>query len=108
MNFNQYFASDADYRFFGRSAYEQQHFRSSIKFSTHKIKSGKLIAGTVKSSLKGTIERYVARDNAFSFMSSVKGIPVHWKQFLYDLLALIKQLGIHRYFLTLPCADLRW
>ena len=66
LNFNQYFASVADYRFCGRSAYEQQHLRSSIKFSTHKIKPGKFTAGTVKSNLKGRIERYVARDNAFS------------------------------------------
>ena len=39
-------------------------------------------------------------------MSSVKGIPAYWKQFLYDVLAL--QLGILTYFLTLSCADLRW
>ena len=34
--------------------------------------------------------------------------PVNWKQFLYDVLVMIKQLGIPTYFLTLPCADLRW
>ena len=40
-------------------------------------------------------------------MSSVKGTP-YWKQFLYDVLAMVKQLGIPTYFLTLSCADLRW
>ena len=74
----------------------------------HKIKPGKLAVGTVKSNLKGTIERYVARDNALSFMSSVNGTLVHWKQFLYDVLAMIKQVVIHTYFLTLPFADRRW
>ena len=40
-------------------------------------------------------------------MSSVKGRP-YWKQFLYDVLAMVKQLGIPTYYLTLSCADLRW
>ena len=74
----------------------------------HKIKPGKLTAGTVKSNIRGAIEMFVARDNAFSFMSSVKGTPAYWKQFVYDVLAMVKQLGIPTYFLTLSCADLRW
>ena len=31
----------------------------------------------------------------------------YWKQLLYDVLAMVKQLGIPTYFLTLSCADLR-
>ena len=74
----------------------------------HKIKPGTLTAGTVKSNFKGTRERFVAKDNAFSFMSSVKGTPAYWKQFLFDVLAMVKQLGTPTYFLTLSCGDLRW
>ena len=74
----------------------------------HKIKPGTLTAGTVKSNFKGTIERFVARDKAFLFMSSVKGTLAYWKQFLYDVLVMVKELGIPTYFLTLSCADLRW
>ena len=47
----------------------------------HKIKPGTLTAGTVKSYNKGTIGNFVARDNAFSFMSVEKGAPTYWKQF---------------------------
>ena len=71
LNINQYFASDADYIFFARSAREQHHLLSSINFPMHKTKSGTLTAETVESNYKGTIERILARDNAFSFMSSV-------------------------------------
>ena len=53
----------------------------------HKIKPGTLAAGMVKNNLKGTIERFVASDNPFSFMSSVKKTPAYWKHFLYDVLA---------------------
>ena len=41
-------------------------------------------------------------------MSSIKGTPTYWKQFSYDVLAIVKQLGIPTYFLTLSSADLRW
>ena len=41
-------------------------------------------------------------------MSSVKGTPTYWKQFPHEILAMVKQLGIPTYFLTLSCADLRW
>ena len=106
VNFNQHFVSGADYIFFARSVYEQYHLRSSINFAMNKIKPDTITAGTVKSNFKATIESFVARDNAFSFMSSVKGTPAYWKQFLYDVLAMVKQLGIPTYFLTLSCADL--
>ena len=76
-------------------------------FST-KIKRGTLTAGPVKSNFKGTVERFVPSDNAFSFMRSVKGIPAYWKQFLYHILAMVKQLGLQSYFLTLSCTDVTW
>ena len=108
LKFNQWFASDADYIFFARSVYEQYHLRSSINFAMHKIKPGTLTSETVNNNFKGIIERFVASDNALSFMSLVKGIPAYWKQFLYDVLAMVQQLGIPTYFLTLSSADLRW
>ena len=82
--------------------------RSSIKFAMHNVKLGALTTGIVQSNFKGRIKRFVARDNAFSFMSSAKGTPAYWKQFLFDVLAMVKQLGIPTYFLTFLYADLRW
>ena len=41
-------------------------------------------------------------------MRSVLGIPAYWKHFLYEELAMVKQLGMPTYFLTLSCADLKW
>ena len=56
----------------------------------HKIKPGKIAAGTIKINFKERIETFIASDNAFSFISSVKGIPVNWKQFSYEVLAMVK------------------
>ena len=39
---------------------------------------------------------------------SSKETPAYWKQFLYDVLVMVKQLGILTCFLTLSCAHLRW
>ena len=107
MNFNQYFASDVDYIFFARSVHDQRHLRLSINLDMTKIKPVTLTAGMVTNTLKGTIQKFVASDNAFSFLSSVKGTPAYWKRFSYDVLAMVKQLGIPTYFLTLSYADLR-
>ena len=79
LNLNQCFASDADYVFFARSVFEQHHLRSSINFAMHKIKPGTFTAGTVKNNFKETMERFVASENDFPFMNSVKGTPAHLK-----------------------------
>ena len=55
----------------------------------HKVKPGTLTAETVTKNFKGTIVRFVASDNAFSFMSPVKLTPAYWKQFLCDVLLMV-------------------
>ena len=64
----------------------------------HKITSGAPTAETIKNSSKGTIKCFAASDNAFSFMSSAKETSAYWKQFLYDILAIVKAC-VH-YFLS--------
>ena len=59
----------------GRSVYEQYHLGSSINFAMHKIKHDTIRAGTVKNNSKGMIERFVACENVFSFISRVNGTP---------------------------------
>ena len=54
------------------SGYEQHHLCSSRNLVMHKIGPDTLTAGIIKNNFKGTMERFVGRDNAFSFMSSVK------------------------------------
>ena len=89
LTFNRYFASDV-------------YFLPDLCMI-----STTYVAGTIKNIFKEKIERFVASDNAFSFMSSVKGTPAYWKQFLYDTVAMVKQIGIPSNFSTSSCADLR-
>ena len=47
---------------------------------------------------KDTIQKFLRNSNTFSFMSSVKGTPSYWKQFLYYVLAMVKPLSIPTFF----------
>ena len=76
----------------------------------HKIKADQLIAGTIKQNYRGTIERFVASDSAFSFyfMSSVLKKQHTGSSFYLYVLAMIKHLETRKFFLTLSSAGLRW
>ena len=43
-----------------------------------------------------------------SFCYAAKGTPAYWKRFLFEVLAMVKQLGLPTFFMTLSCADLHW
>ena len=41
-------------------------------------------------------------------MNTLKRTPAYWNRFQLEVLAIIKQLGLPTFFITLSCADLRW
>ena len=41
-------------------------------------------------------------------MKQVRGTPAYWQKVHYDVLAMVKQLGIPTWFLTLSAADMKW
>lgn len=47
-------------------------------------------------------------DTAFKFLKNVRGSPAYWNTVLLDLLAMVRQLGIPTWFLTLSAADMQW
>ena len=73
-----------------------------------KIASDSRNAGKLSKNFKATIQQFVAQDKAYGFMYSIRGTPAYWKKFLFEVLAMVKQLGIPTFFMTLSCADLRW
>ena len=70
--------------------------------------SNDLTAGMLSKNFKQRVQEFIAKDKAFSFMSSIKGTSAYWKKKLHQFLAMVKQLGTPVFFLTLSCADLRW
>jgi len=54
------------------------------------------------------IKSLVRDDHAFRCLTTVRGSPAYWKHASLDLLAMIRQLGIPTWFMTLSAADLQW
>ena len=73
-----------------------------------KVTSDKLTAGMFSSNFKDKVKDFIASDQAFTFTNGIKGTPAYWKKFLFDALAVIKQLGCQTSFMKLSLADLRW
>ena len=47
-----------------------------------------IIAGMLSDNFKETIKNFIANDEAYSFMNSVKLSPAYWKDMLSDVLAM--------------------
>ena len=72
-----------------------------------KVTSDKLTVGMLSSNLKEKVKDFIASNQGFTFMNGFKGIPAYWKKFLFNVLAMVKQLGYPASFMTLSSADLK-
>ena len=90
-----------------RLSFEQRHLRYSVNIYLHKAQGAQLTAGSVGENYKESVKKLLSNENTFHFMSSVKDTPAYWKQFLHEVLAMVKQLRIATYFLTSSYTDLR-
>ena len=95
LNFRQSFASNADYIFLEIifSLYffaEQHHLRSLIDNSLHKVQGTQLTVGSVRQNYKVSVKGLLFNENTFHFMSPGKGTAAYWKQFLHEVVAVVK------------------
>ena len=81
---------------------------NQINIAMRKVVTTNLTAGMLSRDFKETVQQFIASDEAFSFMNTIKGTPAYWKKSLHEVLAMVKQLGLPTFFFTLSCADLRW
>ena len=103
LNYTNKFSSDSDNIFFSNKVTQSLNFRNQINIAIRKVASDKLTAGMFSSNFKDK-----AKDQTFFFMNGIKGTPAYWKKILFDVLAIVKQLGCPTFFMTLSSADLRW
>ena len=54
------------------------------------------------------LQNLLKRDKAYTFLKKIRGSPPYWQQMFYELLAMIRTLGIPTWFLTLSAADMKW
>ena len=108
LNYKQKFAFDTDYIFFALSVMPQLNLNSQMNIAIKKLCTNQLTAGMLSNNFSDTVKSFIAKNEGFNFMNSVKGTPAYWKKFLFEILAMVKQLGLPTFFITLSCADLRW
>ena len=103
LHYSQQFASDTDYIFFTHAAMQKIQVNDQNNIAMKKIAPDSLNEGKLSKIFKETIQQFIAQDKVYSFMSSIKGTPAYWKKKLFEVLAMIKQLGIPTFFMTLSC-----
>ena len=108
LNYTQMFASEADYIFYALSVTQELKLNSQINIALKKICTGQLTAGMLTNNFSDTVSSFLSKDDVYQFMSTIKGTPAYWKKFLYEVLAMVKQLGLPTFCMTLSCANLRW
>ena len=90
------------------SVRQQLKLQSPINIAMKKVCSGHLTAGVLSQNFSETVKSFIANNEAYHFMNTIKGIPAYWQKFFFEVLALVKQVGLRTFFMTLSCADLRW
>ena len=87
---------------------QKLNLSNQINIGMRKVTSNQLTAGMLSSNFNEKLKEFIASNQAFTFMNSIKGTPAYWKKFLFDVLAMVKQLGAPTLFMTLSPADLEW
>ena len=73
-----------------------------------KVCSGHLTPDVLSQNFSETVKSFIVNNEAHHFMNTIKDTPAYWIKFLYEVLAMVKQLRLPTFFMTLDCADLRW
>ena len=105
------FAKDIDYLLAAQYAVEAKQVRDDLQISLRQTRgqtfqNRRLTAGLMRCS--DTVQAMIRTDTAFKFLKNVRGSPAYWNTVLLDLLAMVRQLGMPTWFLTLSAADMQW
>jgi len=106
LHFSGKFARNIEYLFYSVALSEKKQLQDSVNIALRKSKAWGLTAASVKDTTARTA--IIHTDRAFTFMRDLRGSPAFCQKMLYELLAMVKQLGVCTWFLTLSAADLSW
>ena len=78
-----------------------------LRQSKGRLYRGKVLtAGIIQD--HSVLLQMIQRDDAYKFLKNVRGSPAYFQRVQYEVLAMIRQLGIPTFFLTLSAADMQW
>ena len=107
LHYSGRFSTNPEYLFFAQFIIEQKKVSDSINIAMKKLHGQPLTASSIRSN-KENLQSLISKDQAYLFMRQIPGSPPNWQKFMYEVIAMVKQLGIQTWFMTLSCADLRW
>ena len=107
LHYSAGFATNPEYLFFAQFIIEQKKIFDSINIALKKIHGQSLTVSQIRGNVH-TLQNLVCQDQAYLFLRQIPGTPPYWQKFMYEVVAMVKQLGIPTWFMTLSCADLRW
>ena len=101
------FACYPDYIFWAQYCSDYQDVFSSCSIALRKSgNTDKIDANTLLDTRKLT--SLLKKDECYRFLNKVRGSPPYWEKTTKDLFAMLRQLGIPTFFLTLSAADRKW
>ena len=105
------FAKDVEYLLTAQYAIESKQVADDasiiLRQTQGRLHQGQaLTAGAVKN--QQVIQQMIQRDDAYRFLKNVRSSPAYFQKVMYDVLAMIRQLGLPTWFLTLSAADMQW
>lgn len=106
LHYSGRFAMNPEYLFFAQFIIEQKKISDSINIALTKVHGQSITASHLKSNVQSL--NLIFKDQAYLFLRQIPGTPPYWQKFMYEVVAMVKQLGISTWFMTLSCDDLRW
>ena len=96
------FATITEY-LFAQFISEQTKLSDSINIALKKVHGQSVTVSPLRANSHRLVN-LICQDQAHLF----PGTPPHWQNVMYKVIAMVKQLGIPTWFMTLSCAHLRW
>ena len=105
------FARDIEYLLIAQYAVESKQVADDASIALRQTqgrlhRGQRLTAGAVRN--QQVVNEMIQKDYAYRFLKNVRGSPAYFQRVMYDVLGMIRQLGIPTWFLTLSAADMQW
>ena len=106
------FARSIEYLLSAQYATESKQIYGNINhFAFRRVQSRqyqgkKITAGVVKDASK--MRELVRADHAYKLFKNVRGSPAYYQTLFYEVLAMMRQLGLPTWFFTVSAADMQW
>lgn len=93
LNYSGRFASNAEYLFFAQFIIEQKKISEQINIALKKVCGQRVTASQLKSNPQ-MLRKLICQEQAYMFLQKIRGSPPYWQRFMYEILGMVKQLGI--------------